>query len=225
MYAVTSFLFFLFFLPIALATNISTVIIFRFLSGVVGSSGSTLVGGTIADLFPAKDRGLAMGWFSIFAFVGSGLGPVMFGYVEMDTRLQWRWINWIQMMMSAVIFIAVVLFTRETRGSVILSRRAATLRKSTGLNYQCRSDAERSSLLTLVKVSLTRPIYLIFTEAIVFSFSLWAGVAWGVLYLTLEVVGEIMAGVYDFNIGEVGLSFGSICVAGAIGVSQISLLE
>lgn len=137
-----------------------------------------------ADLFVAADRGPPMACFSIFAFVGSGLGPVLFGYVEMDSRLGWRMVNWIQMVMAGLIFIAILLFTKETRGSVILSRKAAALRNLTGENWRCRSD-NGASLLALVKVSLTRPIYLIFTEAIVFSFSLWAGVAWGVLYLTL----------------------------------------
>lgn len=98
-----------------------------------------------------------MSIFSLCAFGGTGLGPGVMGYVE--EFLGWRWISWIQMMMAGVMFIAIVFLTRETRGSVLLSKRAAKLRKETGdERYQCRSDAERASLAILIRVSLTRPI-------------------------------------------------------------------
>jgi hypothetical protein len=75
-------------------------------------------------------------------------------------------------MFAGVNAFAIILFTRETRGSVILSKRAKKLRKETGdERYQCRSDAERASLAVLLKVSMTRPLYLLGTESIVFFFS------------------------------------------------------
>jgi MFS family permease len=46
--------------------NIQTLIILRFFAGAFGSSPLTNAGGVIADMFPAKQRGLAM---SIFRFV------------------------------------------------------------------------------------------------------------------------------------------------------------
>jgi MFS family permease len=177
MYVGSSFVYMVFYLPIALGQNITTVIIARFIGGIAASTGSTLVsssrvqtmrahvltshlaqvGGTIADIFEAKDRGLPMSLFSLCAFSGTGLGPGVMGYVEQ--YLGWRWINWIQMIMAGVMFIAIVVLTRETRGSVLLSKRAAKMRKETGDDrYQCRSDAERASLAILIRVSLTRPI-------------------------------------------------------------------
>ena len=63
------------------------------------------------------------------------------------------------MMLCGVLTVAIIFFTRETRGSVILSHRARKLRKQTGdERYQCRSDAERASLAVLMKVSMTRPL-------------------------------------------------------------------
>lgn len=73
-----------FYLPIALADNIALVCVFRFLSGVSGSVGSTMVGGTIADIWVARERGKAMAFFSIGAFAGTGLGLILFGYVEQN---------------------------------------------------------------------------------------------------------------------------------------------
>lgn len=64
-----------------------------------------------------------------------------------------------QMMLAGVLLGLVIFFTRETRGNVILSRRARKLRKATGdERYQCRSDAERASMVVLMKVSMTRPL-------------------------------------------------------------------
>lgn len=75
------------YLPIALANNLPLICVFRFLSGVTGSVGSTMVGGTIADIWVAKDRGKAMAFFSIGAFAGTGFGLVFFGFVEQN--LDW----------------------------------------------------------------------------------------------------------------------------------------
>lgn len=158
----------------------ATVIVARFIGGIAASTGSTLVGGTVADLFDSHERGLPMSIFSICAFMGTGLGPAVSGYIEL--KKGWRWIEWVQvrlsrkspsvgdglltmfaltsqMMAAGVLAVALIFFTRETRGSVILSRRARKMRQETGdPRYQCRSDAERASLAVLLKVSMTRPL-------------------------------------------------------------------
>ncbi|TNY23171.1 MFS general substrate transporter [Rhodotorula diobovata] len=216
LYVVSSLVYLVFFIPTAYGQNIATVIIARFIGGIAASTGSTLVGGTVSDLFDTHERGLPMAIFSICAFAGTGLGPAVSGYIEL--KMGWRWISWVQMMLCGVLTALIILFTRETRGSVILSRRARKLRKQTGdPRYQCRSDAERASLAVLMKVSMTRPIYLIFTEAIVFFFSLWVGFSWGCLYLLVEAVPLIFGDVYGFNAGQVGLTFYSVVVASFIG--------
>lgn len=46
---------------------------------------------------------------------------------------------------------------------------------------------------------------------------MWVGVAWGVLYLTLEAVPFVLGSVYSYNIGEIGLSFATVILAGAVG--------
>ncbi|ORY75032.1 MFS general substrate transporter [Leucosporidium creatinivorum] len=216
MYVCSSIVYCIFFLPITLGKNIATVIVARLIGGLAASTGSTLVGGTVADLFITAERGLPMSIFSFCAFAGTGLGPAVMGYVEQ--YLGWRWISWIQMIMAGVMSLAIVLLTRETRGSVILSRRARKLRKSTGdPRHQCRSDAERASLAVLIRVSMTRPIYLLCTEAIVACFSLWVGFAWGVLYLSLRAVPLVFQEYYSFTIGEVGLVFFAVVFAAFLG--------
>lgn len=43
-------------------------------------------------------RSLPMSIYSLAAIGGTGLGPVVAGWVELNPRLQWRWIQWIHMM-------------------------------------------------------------------------------------------------------------------------------
>lgn len=89
----------------------------------------------------------------------------MFGYVAQNAG--WRWIQWIQMMMAGVTSVVCFIFFRETRGSVILSRRAAKLRKETGSErYKCRADEERASLAILIKVGISRPLWFLISEPI-----------------------------------------------------------
>lgn len=115
-----------------------------------------------------------MSLLTIAAFVGSALGATSGGFI--NQYLGWRYIQYILVGLAATMTV-VLYFSSETRGSKILSDRestrvvrdeelihfpltgAAKLRKDTGSDrYQCKSDAERSSLIVLIKVSMTRPL-------------------------------------------------------------------
>lgn len=58
------------------AQNIWTIIILRFFAGSFGSSPLTNAGGVVADLFNAKERGLAMSIFSVSTFPSASLAVV-----------------------------------------------------------------------------------------------------------------------------------------------------
>ena len=96
-----------------------------------------------------------MAVFSLCAFTGSGIAPALMGYVAQN--LGWRWIQYIQIIISFVGFGVAMWTLKETRGSVILSKRARTLRREEGSErFQCRADAERASLWILITRSLSR---------------------------------------------------------------------
>ncbi|KAH8913460.1 MFS general substrate transporter, partial [Atractiella rhizophila] len=216
LYIVTTLLYAAFFIPQALTRSIAAICVVRFLSGAAASTGSTMVGGTVADMFESSQRGVPMSIFSICTFAGTGLGAVWFGYVEQD--IGWRWSNWIQLILASVTWLLMLLILRETRGSVILSRIAQHLRSITGdERYKVKADEERASLAILIRVSLSRPLYLMATEPVVLSFSLWVGFAWGVLYLLLEAIPLVCKNVYGFDNGQTGLAFFAITIGGVFG--------
>jgi MFS family permease len=49
-----------FFIPVGAGRNIATVLVGRFLCGACGSTGSTMVGGTLADMWETHERGTPM---------------------------------------------------------------------------------------------------------------------------------------------------------------------
>lgn len=63
------------------AQNIWSLIILRFFAGSFGSSPLTNAGGVIADMFAARERGLAMVIFAAAPFMGPVLGPIIGGFL------------------------------------------------------------------------------------------------------------------------------------------------
>lgn len=89
----TYFLFALFNIPCALAKNIETLLICRFLAGFWGSAPLVLSGGVIGDMFSASDRALAMSLFALAPFAGPVLGPIAGGFI--GENVSWRWLFWV----------------------------------------------------------------------------------------------------------------------------------
>lgn len=67
-FLVTYFLFAVFNIPCALAKNIETLLICRFLAGFFGSSPLTNSGGVISDMFSASERALGISIFALAPF-------------------------------------------------------------------------------------------------------------------------------------------------------------
>ncbi|KAK0563021.1 hypothetical protein OC861_005020 [Tilletia horrida] len=77
----------------------------------------------------------------------------------------------------------------ETRAGVLLARRAAKKRKDTGDDrYYAQHERLRQerSVKMLLREVLIRPVFMLFTEPIVWSFAAFDGINYAVLYLALE---------------------------------------
>jgi len=146
----------------------------------------------------------------------------------------------------------VVFLFKETRGSILLSRKAKALNKwyeeleSAGyigvempssedsksdkvsrrerIRWKVKSDEERASLAILVSVSLTRPFHLLFTESVVFWFSLWVSFSWAILYLTFGAVPLIFRVSHGFDLEQTGAVFVAVMV-GAILSTVLSIYQ
>lgn len=65
------------------------------------------------------------------------------------------------------------LILNETRGDVILIKCAKKIRKETGRKVYSKSELESKSLKDSMIESFRRPTVMLFTELVVFSFTLW----------------------------------------------------
>ncbi|KAH8100406.1 MFS general substrate transporter [Cristinia sonorae] len=205
-------------LMMALSKDIHTVLVSRFLAGCFGSTGAAMVGGSLADIWLPSERGIPMAIFTIAAMASTGVGPVAAGWIEMNPRFEWRWIQWFHLIATGILAVLIVLFMNETRSSVILTRLARRKRKETG-DERYRSHAEESDagLRRLIWVSCTRPLHLLFTEPVVASFSLWVGFAWGVVYCFISSVSPVFKTLHHFNTGQVGTVFITFLIGSLLG--------
>ncbi|KAL4891473.1 major facilitator superfamily domain-containing protein [Aspergillus ambiguus] len=211
------------------------LLVARFFQGVGGSTFSTMVGGVISDIYHAEDRNTPMALFSGAALFGTGLAPLISSVIVHHST--WRWIYYSHAIVAGVFTILIFLFFKETRGSVILSRKATALNryyeeleaaghvgvimcdsqpgleKQKRIRWKVKSDEQRQSLGQMISISCYRPLHMLCTEPVVFFFSLWAAFSWAVLYLQFGSVPLVFQKSHKFNLEQSGAVFTSMCVA------------
>ncbi|ODM18666.1 hypothetical protein SI65_05283 [Aspergillus cristatus] len=192
--------------------NIWTLIILRFFAGSFGSSPLTNAGGVIADMFPAKERGIAMSLFAAAPFLGPVLGPIIGGFLGMNAG--WRWVMGFLGAFSGVVWIIGSLLIPETYAPVLLRRRAEKLTKRSGKIYRSKLEIDQGKvdLKESFKVALSRPWILLFREPIVFLLSLYMAIVYGTLYMLFAAYPIVFEGVRGWNQGVGSLPFLGIMV-------------
>ncbi|POS72986.1 hypothetical protein DHEL01_v208623 [Diaporthe helianthi] len=139
-FSISGVVFVVFQLACGFVTNLAGMLACRFLVGVGGSVFSTMIGGIIADLWHKEGRNTPMAVFSGSVLVGTGLGPLVASV--MTSRLAddgdaWRWVFWHQAIAGSVLVALIVVLFKESRGSIVLSRKARALNKW----YEAREKA------------------------------------------------------------------------------------
>lgn len=172
----------IFIIPCALAQNIQTLLVCRLLDGIFFSAPMTLIGGSLADIWEAHERGKAMAVFSAAPFLGPVMGPI-FGGLLGDFTSTWRWIYWTFLISAGFFYVVFSLVVPETHHATLLKRRAKKLREITGDDtYRSLSELKIRSGKEVAKESLLRPLILL-QELIVFLITVYMSVAYGLLYM------------------------------------------
>jgi multidrug resistance protein len=181
-YAVTLAMAVLFTIPGAVAKNIETLLVTRFLAGIAFSAPMSLVGGTLVDLWKNEERGVPMAAFSAAPFIGPGVGPLVGGFLSEAGG--WRWLYYIQIILSFCVWILITFTVPETYTPKILANRAKKLREETGdAKYVTEQDLDMRPFTQRLSLFLVRPFQLLFQELIVFFISLYMSVLYGLLYM------------------------------------------
>lgn len=232
-------LYVLFQLPVCLATNIQTMLIGRFLSAFFSSSFAAVSGGTITDIFDKHKEHdmlvLAMSTFSLSPFFGPSVGPLISGFIVQHTN--WRWVFWLMIIWSGVLFVVVLLFSKETYAPVLTEKKVRRLRGETEKNVIQRifgKDSEktptvaetekkpytcalmelkkRQSLMKNILINCERPFGLLLKDPMVLLICLYSGLLLAIVYAFFVAFPLVFGNVYNFDVQFIGMSFLPLCV-------------
>jgi multidrug resistance protein len=223
-YIISLFLYVIFNIPCALSPNIGGLLVCRFLCGVFSSSGLSLAGGTIADIWDLNDRGMAIAFFAAAPYGGPVFGPIVNGWINVGTgRLDlFFWVN----LAFAGLMLILMGAIRETYAPVILKRRAKRLRKETG-NPNIMTEQEKTKLTfrEIARTSLIRPITMILTEPVLDLMCMYIVLIYAMLYAFFGAYPVIFTELYGYNEGQIGLMFIPILIGVAFALVVTPAIE
>ena len=199
--------------------NVTTLLILRFLAGTFGGSPLVNSGGTIADLFPPAQRGLALTLYCVAPFLGPILGPVVGGFVS--ENVGWRWVQGVCCIIIGVIGILGVAFVPETYGPVLLGNKAKKLCKAEGKVYISVMEKShgKKKPSEIFGRALSRPWVLLFREPIVLVASLYMALIYGTVYMFMGAMPIVYNEERGWSEGTGGLAFMGIAVGTILGVA------
>ncbi|EIW51893.1 MFS general substrate transporter [Trametes versicolor FP-101664 SS1] len=210
-------------IPCALAKNIGTLLVSRFLCGLFGSGPFALAGGAIADIWDNNERGFAVALFAAAPYGGPVLGPIVGGFI--GETVGWRWIFWVNMMFAGVVACMCATIP-ETYAPAILLKRAKRLRAETGdPHITTEQELFRKSLKEIVVETAIRPFQMIATEPILTLMSMYASLIYGLLYAFFFSFPIVFSEGYGYNDGITGLMFCSVLIGVGLALFVTPRLE
>lgn len=144
-YVPTYFLFVILSIPTAVVDNYAGLLVLRFLTGFFGSPCLANGGASIGDIFDFIKLPIYLASWTAASFNGPAIGPVISGFAVQAKG--WRWGLWEIVWLNGPILVAFFLFYPETSPDNILRRRAARLRKLTGVdNIKSQSEINQAQM-------------------------------------------------------------------------------
>ncbi|KAJ5781304.1 hypothetical protein N7457_006464 [Penicillium paradoxum] len=176
------FVFGIFQIPCAVAQNLQTIFICRFLGGVFASAPLAIVSGILADMFEPVERGIAMAIFAAATFIGPVAGPIVGGFVTIS-YLGWRWTEYITAIWALSFAAIGILVIPETFEGTLLTKRAKRQRTRTQ-NWAFHAKAEEKvvSYRAIAIRYLLRPFQMLVQEPILLLITLYMGFIYAFLY-------------------------------------------
>ncbi|TYJ55740.1 hypothetical protein B9479_003516 [Cryptococcus floricola] len=216
-YLVSWTIFTLFQLPLALAKNVATILVCRFIQGFAGSTPLANTGGVVHDVFAVKEAGYAVAIYALSSADGPALGNVISGYLAQEAG--WRWLFWTYLIIFGTFLVIIFFFLPETRSTIILARKTKALRAATGLPFWAEHELVKKDPGHLWKVTIVRPFSFLWNEPITYLCAGINGYIFGIVFLSNEafplIFGEGNGGHGWTHSGTVNATFGAYAV-GAI---------
>ncbi|KAL2851387.1 major facilitator superfamily domain-containing protein [Aspergillus pseudodeflectus] len=204
--------FFIWLLPCAVATNVQTLLIGRFLNGFSGSAFLSVAGGTVNDLFPRHHLAFPMMVYTASPFIGPEIGPLLGGFINQYAH--WRWTFYMLLCWTAVLILLVYLLVPETYQPVLLKQKRKQLGKQRDESQSQIKSFSRKRFLD----SMYMPLLLLCLEPMCLCLCLYSAILLGILYLFFGAFQVVFQSVYGFELWQCGLSFLGLLVGMVLAV-------
>lgn len=230
-------------IPVAVATNVETIFICRFLAGLFASAPLAIVcmpfcrvnlffapneeqnGGLLADIFNPIDRGVAVAVFAAATFIGPVAGPVIGGFIT-ESYLRWRWTQYITAIIGFFFTTVAFFIVPETHEPTLLRRRATKLRQKTKIwAIHAKSEENAVDPKKIAENYLLKPFQMLFLEPILFLVTLYMGFIYGFLYLSFTAYPAAFQRLRGWNEGVGALPFAAVIVGVAIGCAGVAIFS
>lgn len=139
------------------------------------------------------------------------LGPVIGSFLAASKG--WRWTFWASAILGGSVEIAILVLMRETSSKILLERKAASLRITTGNPYLTSKLTHSVTPKQVLIQALVRPTVLLFQSPIILTLSLYAALIFGVIYLLFTTFDDVFVGQYGFSRSTSGLPYLGMGVA------------
>jgi DHA1 family multidrug resistance protein-like MFS transporter len=177
----------LFQIPEAVAQNVQTILVCRFLQGLFGSAIFAVVSGMFVDIWTPIHRGVALGLSSTCINLGSTFAPIIGAYAT--NHLNWRWTAWLTLIYISVVGFFGILIIRESFEPVLLARKAKRLRSQTGnTNLHAKFEETPIDFKILVQKYATKPLRMFVQEPILIFCTIYLTIVYGTLYLSYQAI-------------------------------------
>ncbi|KAE8331001.1 hypothetical protein BDV39DRAFT_169754 [Aspergillus sergii] len=162
----------------------------RFINGMAVTS-LTLAPSIIGDLFVQVERGTAM---AVAIALRAPVAPIVGGFV--NGALSWRWtISIMAIAVGSVSLLSLAVFKETYRFKIQQTSPKSTERpqdRSDGNNQNTSSSDHPSAPRDIILQSIVRPVRLLFSSPAVLVMSLYTALRYGISYLILTTLAEIM---------------------------------
>ena len=194
--------------------------VFRLFSGLSGSVLLAIHAASIADIFGPVHRTVAWPAIALASFWGTSFSPIAGAWMA-QTGIDWRWTEWIALILSGATLVLTLFFLPETFAPVLLSWKAIQLRRVTGDNrYKAEIDFQQT-LVHRFKIACRRALHMVTKESIVVLLGAWLVMEYFVVFGFLQGLKYIFGNTYDFDRGLIGTSFAAIALGCVLWTSCI----
>ncbi|KAK4920838.1 hypothetical protein LTR66_016710 [Elasticomyces elasticus] len=161
-------------IPVGLANSLAGILVCRLLAGCFGAAPIALVTAAYADFWDPSNRGIATALYSVAAYAGPTLGPVVGSFFT--DEVSWRWTAWIILIMAAFFGIPAFLLIPESYVPVLKDRAL----HEAGMHAETR----HITFGQFITKFLAKPAQMLMHEVMLDVMTLYISLVYGILYLT-----------------------------------------